>query len=192
MPSCQTFFKFITHYFAKVSFPKQTKLGVCDLCVQLWTQKLLVVTEAEKRTIWRQMREHTCLQKAEHSSYYLHAHDSERAPDQSWSVIMDMSDKFLAPHKVIFLTFYIMYVDVLYNIINFYMQSRMPKEWLSLFQLLLLCHGLIDHSNKTHQLTWFLPTIKQNPNLTISILYKLVWLFQGWQSSSSNIILAGR
>jgi len=65
-----------------------------------------------------------------------------------------------------------MYVYVLYNIINFYMQSRMLKEWLSLFQLPLLCHGLIDHSNRTHQLTWFLPTIKQNPNLTISVLYK--------------------
>jgi hypothetical protein len=51
------------------------------------------------------------------------------------------------------------------------LQARMPKGWINLKHLPILCNGLINHSLKHHQLTWFLPTTVQNPNLVINILY---------------------
>ena len=48
----------------------------------------------------------------------------------------------------------------------------MPKGWISLQRLPLLCNGLINHSQRLQQLTWFFPTVKQNPDIIISLLHK--------------------
>lgn len=47
----------------------------------------------------------------------------------------------------------------------------MPKGWIKLQRIPFLCHGLINHSLRYQQLTWMLPTIPQDPNLTITMLY---------------------
>ena len=46
-----------------------------------------------------------------------------------------------------------------------------PKGWLSIKRFPVLCAGLINHSWKYKQFTWFLPTIKQDPNLVITMLW---------------------
>ena len=52
-----------------------------------------------------------------------------------------------------------------------YIQAIFPKGWINVVRLALLCNGLINHSLNLQQLTFFLPTISQNPNLVTSLLY---------------------
>ena len=87
-------------YFQHVLFPKRTRLGVCDTCVQIQTAKKLATSATKKQFYQRRMFAHTVLHRAERKQYEQRAKDSERCPDRSWSVILDMLDKFLAPHKV--------------------------------------------------------------------------------------------
>ena len=47
----------------------------------------------------------------------------------------------------------------------------MPKGWINVDKIPMLCNGLINHATKLNQLTFFLPNIAQNPNLVISLLY---------------------
>ena len=48
----------------------------------------------------------------------------------------------------------------------------MPKGWINVQQLPFLCNGLINHSTGLNQLTFLLPTVRQDPNLVISLLYQ--------------------
>ena len=115
IPGAPTFFVYFAKHFAKVKFPKRTRLAVCDLCVKLRTNKLLTTTKQEKRVIRSLMRDHTTLHRAERELYAVRKKDAQRCPEQSWSIIMDFSDKFLAPHKVC--KFYIILIFIfLYNI----------------------------------------------------------------------------
>jgi len=64
-----------------------------------------------------------------------------------------------------------------YIILNFFTQSHLPKGWIGIKRLGLVCNGLINHSTNTQQLSWFLPTIKQSPNFTCSQLYDHLYTF---------------
>ena len=90
-------------YFQHVLFPKKTRLGVCDTCVQIRTARKLATSNTKKQLHQKRMFAHTVLHQAECTRYKQQAKDSERCPDRAWSVILDMSDKFLALHKVCFI-----------------------------------------------------------------------------------------
>lgn len=94
--------------FKHVRFPKYTHLGVCDLCTQLRTLRLLASTTREHRVVQQRMRAHTEQHKAERIAYDTRRKNSIRAPGQSTSIIMDMSDKFMCPHKVSYLIVFLL------------------------------------------------------------------------------------
>ena len=83
-----------------VVFPKRTRLGRCDLCASLSDQRTKATNSAERDIIEKRMNNHTELHKAERTAYQKRCRDSERCPDLSWSLILDMSDKFIFPHRV--------------------------------------------------------------------------------------------
>jgi hypothetical protein len=53
-----------------------------------------------KTILKARMAEHTMLHQGERKTYHARRKDSEQSPDQSWSIIMDNSDKIQIPHKV--------------------------------------------------------------------------------------------
>ena len=81
-------------------FPKRTKLGRCDLCTLLSSQRMKTANIAKREIIDKQMKNHTELHKAERTAYQKRSRDAECCPDLFWSIILDMSDKFVLPHKV--------------------------------------------------------------------------------------------
>jgi len=69
-------------HFAHVCFPKQTQLGICDVCLEIQTAKKLANSVSEKRIHQQQMFEHTKLHQAERSAYEHRTKNAARCPDR--------------------------------------------------------------------------------------------------------------
>jgi hypothetical protein len=92
--------KHICENHTKIWFFRRTHLGICDFCVKLGTLRKLAQNAGDKHILKARMLEHTKLHQGERKTYHSRRKDSERSPDQSWSIIMDNSDKIQIPHKV--------------------------------------------------------------------------------------------
>ena len=100
LPKEAKFYKIINNRFPFLRFPKRCRLGVCDICVQIQTAKVLAVGQSAKEACRRRMREHTILHSAEREEYARKRKKAENSPELIMSIITDNSDKFLAPHRV--------------------------------------------------------------------------------------------
>ena len=70
------------------------------MCLTLNTQRELAKSDIERDSVAKQLRAHTNLHRGERNAYRERVVRAEQLPGQYTSVIMDMSNKYVLPHKV--------------------------------------------------------------------------------------------
>jgi len=139
----------ITSEHPTLRFPRNTKLGVCNLCTLLRTCKMLATTNAEKKQIKQQMRAHTEQHRSERRIFYARREDSALHPSIQWSTLSDSTSRLCLPYL-----------------------APLPKGWSTVKRLGISVFGLINFATKYRCLIPIPPVWKQNSNFTISLTYQ--------------------
>ena len=130
-------------------FPKNTKLGVCDTCTDLRTRKLLARSDAARAAVKKLMREHTQMHRGDRKIFWQRREASAMCPSIQWSTLSDSTSRMA-----------ISYIPPL------------PKGWGSIRRFPLTVFGLINFATRYRSLVPMPPIWKQDPNLTISLMYQ--------------------
>jgi hypothetical protein len=129
-------------------FPKNTKLGVCDTCTDLRTQKLLAKTAADQQAAKRAMQQHTRLHRADRQAFYARREKSSLQPNVQWSILSDSTSCFALPYI-----------------------APLPKGWSAIRRLPISVFGLINFALRYRNIIPYLNIWPQTPNFTVSLMY---------------------
>lgn len=148
LPSVNLMKTIIARDHPTLRFPRKNKLGACDTCTNLRTQKLLAKTDAEKKAVQVLMRKHTNQHRGERKLFYQRREDSALHPTLQWSTLSDSTSRMCLPHI-----------------------SPIPKGWATIKRMGTKVFGLINFATKYRVLVPIPPVWKMNCNFTISLTY---------------------
>src|SRR3954452_10802705 len=148
LPSLERFRKLKRDSFPQIKFPKHTSLGVCDDCTNFRSQKLAAKTPLERENIRIRILQHSQHHMSERKEFKCRCAHSQNLPHQQWVILTDVADKYAIPYI-----------------------HPLPKGWGKIKRLPVNCFGLTNFALREKELTFFLPIVPHNSNLSISMLY---------------------
>ena len=142
------FSSFVKQTFPHVHWPRPTRLGWCNKCLQLASTIASGIGFKDRTTKQAKLTAHLEFQRTQREEYYTHIGMARRHPTQYISLIMDGCEAFPLPSSHPF-----------------------PKSWIRANRFPLHCYCILDHGQKKPFIHLSAGQWAQGPNFVILLLY---------------------
>ena len=92
-----SFIAFISKYFPNVKWPRKTRLGRCNTCVQLKDSIEKAKTKANRNQLKKLLAEHLEWERGQKLEYSKRAADAKQHPGELLSIALDSADSLFLP-----------------------------------------------------------------------------------------------